>query len=58
MNTKVTSCSIDRLVWSFDGVATDGELIGKRLKRLPLDRGFWFEWLAFHPETELYYGEY
>lgn len=41
-------------VWNFDGVATEGELAGKWLERLPFDQGFWFEWVAFHPETELY----
>lgn len=41
-------------VWGFDGVATDGEMTVKRLQRLPLDQGFWFEWVAFHPGTELY----
>jgi hypothetical protein len=41
-------------VWGFDGVVTDGEMTGKRLQRLPLDQGFWFEWVAFHPGTELY----
>jgi len=41
-------------VWDFDGIATEGELEGKRLERLPFDQGFWFEWAAFQPETELY----
>jgi hypothetical protein len=41
-------------VWDFDGIAVEGELAGKRLERLPFDQGFWFEWAAFHPETELY----
>lgn len=40
--------------WNFDGVAIEGEMTGKQLKRLPFDEGFWFEWVAFHPETELY----
>lgn len=41
-------------VWDFDGVAVEGELTGKRLERLPFDQGFWFEWVAFHPQTGLY----
>ncbi len=41
-------------VWNFDGVAIEGEYAGKQLERLPFDQGFWFEWVAFHPETELY----
>ena len=40
--------------WNFEGVSITGELQGKQLNRLPLDQGFWFEWVAFHPETELY----
>ncbi len=42
--------------WNFDGVAIEGEMTGKQLTRLPFDEGFWFEWVAFHPETELYEG--
>jgi hypothetical protein len=41
-------------VWNFDGIAFEGELAGKQLERLPFDQGFWFEWVAFHPETEVY----
>ena len=41
-------------VWNFDGRAIEGEMKGKQLTRLPFDEGFWFEWAAFHPETELY----
>jgi hypothetical protein len=40
--------------WNFDGLATNGELKGKHLTRLPYDEGFWFEWVAFHPQTRLY----
>ncbi len=40
--------------WTFDGVAVTGPMNGKHLTRLPLDEGFWFEWVAFHPETALY----
>jgi hypothetical protein len=29
---------------------------GKHLSRLPFDEGFWFEWVAFHPETDVYTG--
>jgi hypothetical protein len=27
---------------------------GKQLTRLSSDEGLWFEWVAFHPKTELY----
>jgi Protein of unknown function (DUF3179) len=40
--------------WNFEGLAIAGPLQGKQLNRLPFDEGFWFEWVAFHPETELY----
>jgi hypothetical protein len=40
--------------WNFEGSAINGELTGKELNRLPYDQGYWFEWVAFHPETELY----
>ncbi len=40
--------------WNFDGQAVNGTLKGTHLTRLPFDEGFWFEWVAFHPETALY----
>jgi hypothetical protein len=40
--------------WNFEGIAVKGELKGKELIRLPYDEGYWFDWVAFHPETELY----
>jgi hypothetical protein len=40
--------------WNFEGLAINGELKGKELDRLPYDQGYWFEWVAFHPDTELY----
>jgi Protein of unknown function (DUF3179) len=43
-----------RSQWNFDGKAIDGQMKGKQLIRLPFDQGFWFEWTAFHPTTELY----
>jgi hypothetical protein len=43
--------------WNFEGVAINGELKGKELIRLPYDEGFWFEWIAFHPKTELHFNE-
>jgi len=41
-------------IWDIDGIAIDGPLKGKQLNRLAFDEGVWFEWLAFHPETNLY----
>jgi len=43
-----------RSQWSFDGKSIDGQMKEKQLIRLPYDQGFWFEWIAFHPTTELY----
>jgi hypothetical protein len=40
--------------WNFDGEAVEGRMNGKSLMRLPLDEGFWFSWVAFHPDTEVY----
>ncbi len=41
-------------VWNFEGTAVSGPLEGAKLKRLALDQGFWFEWAAIHPSTEIY----
>jgi len=40
--------------WNFEGQAISGPLKGKQLARLALDPSFWFSWVAFHPDTELY----
>jgi len=40
--------------WNFDGVSIEGQLKGKKLQREVYNPGFWFEWVAFHPETLLY----
>jgi hypothetical protein len=40
--------------WNFDGKAVEGSMKGKSLTRLSLDEGFWFSWVAFHPNTEAY----
>jgi hypothetical protein len=41
-------------MWNFDGKSSSGQMKGKQLTRLSFDEGFWFEWVAFHPKTELY----
>ncbi|MHA7646953.1 DUF3179 domain-containing protein [Nitrosopumilus sp. S4] len=43
--------------WNYDGMGVSGEHFGKQLKRIPIEPGFWFEWVAFHPNT-LVYGDY
>lgn len=40
--------------WNYDGVAVSGDLVGTELNRLSFSPGFWFEWVAFHPQTEMY----
>jgi hypothetical protein len=40
--------------WNLEGIAISGDFNGKQLKRIVYDPGFWFEWAAFHPDTELY----
>jgi len=40
--------------WNYEGLSVEGELEGTQLTRLPSDPGFWFEWIAFHPNSELY----
>jgi hypothetical protein len=40
--------------WNYDGLAISGQLKGKHLDRISFNPGFWFEWAAFHPNTEVY----
>jgi hypothetical protein len=52
---------IDRITGSeinFEGKFISGSLENKQLTRLPMDQGFWFEWAAFHPETEVFAIKY
>ncbi len=42
--------------WNYDGLSISGEYLGEQLDRLPIEPGFWFEWVAFHHET-LVYGD-
>ena len=42
--------------WNYDGVAISGALVGTELNRIPFNPGFWFEWVAFHPDTDVYVG--
>ncbi len=45
-----------RSEWNYGGLAVSGDNVGEQLERLPIEPGFWFEWVAFHPET-LVYGD-
>ena len=40
--------------WNYDGLSTSGVFEGEQLKRIPIEPGFWFEWVAFHPDTLVY----
>jgi hypothetical protein len=40
--------------WNFEGKAIKGEMEGRSLTRIPFDEGFWFSWVSFHPQTDLY----
>jgi hypothetical protein len=40
--------------WDFEGISINGPLKGKQLLRLPFDEGYWFEWIAFHPNSKIY----
>lgn len=40
--------------WNFDGESIEGQLRGEKLQREVYSPGFWFEWVAFHPDTSLY----
>ena len=42
--------------WNNDGLSISGEYEGKQLERIPIEPGFWFAWVAFHPDTELFGG--
>jgi hypothetical protein len=37
--------------WDYDGLSISGTYQGEQLERLPIEPGFWFEWVAFHPQT-------
>ena len=40
--------------WNYEGLAISGKFEGQQLGRIPIEPGFWFEWVAFHPQTLLY----
>lgn len=42
--------------WNYDGLAVSGHYDGTQLKRMAIEPGFWFEWVAFHPNT-LVFGD-
>jgi len=50
INGKIVDIQTDS-EWNYDGISVDGEHKGRQLVRMPIEPGFWFEWVAFHPET-------
>ncbi len=42
--------------WNYDGLAISGKYEGSQLDRMPINPGFWFAWVAFHPDT-LVFGD-
>lgn len=40
--------------WSFEGIGLVGPFAGKNLETIIPVRSFWFGWVAFHPDTDLY----
>ncbi|GIU72701.1 MAG: hypothetical protein KatS3mg003_2218 [Candidatus Nitrosocaldaceae archaeon] len=41
-------------VWNIEGNAIDGIMKGKKLERLVLEPSFWFSWVSFHKDTDIY----
>jgi len=42
--------------WTLLGKAVEGPLAGHELKAVDAHDSFWFDWAAFHPETEVWSG--
>ena len=42
--------------WNFDGLATSGPIAGTQLVEIAGLPSYWFAWVSFHPETELFDG--
>lgn len=40
--------------WDFTGLATSGELSGRRLTPVYVLKEYWFDWKTYHPETSVY----
>jgi hypothetical protein len=43
-------------IWAMTGDAIGGTLEGRRLEPIPHGNHFWFAWVAFRPETEIWSG--
>ena len=40
--------------WDFTGKAIGGPLKGKQLKKLAVLNDYWFDWITYHPNTQIY----
>ncbi len=40
--------------WNYDGLCTEGQLKGAKLKPVQASQEFWHSWQTFHPNTTLY----
>jgi len=40
--------------WDFSGSAVSGPLVGKQLRKIEIIRDYWFDWQAYHPNTDIY----
>ena len=50
---KITDAKTES-VWNYDGLAISGPLEGNYLTRISMEPGFWFSWVAFHPDTAVW----
>lgn len=42
-----------KTLWSIDGIAVDGPLVGRRLAQMPALHLYWFAWSTFFPDTPI-----
>lgn len=40
--------------WDFSGTALSGPLHGKRLRKIPGLKDYWFDWKNYHPDSQIY----
>ena len=40
--------------WDFTGSAVSGPLAGKQLRKIEIIRDYWFDWQAYHANTDIY----
>ncbi len=53
VDNKITD-TLTNSEWNYDGLSISGEYEGEQLNRIPIEPGFWFAWVAFHPNTVLF----